>query len=83
MLDGELGVQALDQELGIVGSDVILEEGLMSQQQAKKADQAMVKCEQTPQAQVPLCTAKTRALCSTCCNTRSTFLQTFRKVSIV
>lgn len=62
MLDGEVGVQLLDQELGIVGSNVHSEEGVMSQQQAKKAEQVMVKCEQAPQAQVPLFTAKTRAL---------------------
>ncbi len=62
MLDGELGVQLLDRELGIVGSNVHLEEGRVSQQQAKKAEQVMVKYEQTPQAQVPLFTDRTRAL---------------------
>lgn len=62
MLDGEVGVQLLDQELGVRGSSVHSEEGVMSQQQAKKAEQVMVKCEKAPQAQVPLFTAKTRAL---------------------
>lgn len=60
--EGELDVQELEQELGFVGSDIHLEEGLMSQQQVKKAEQVMVKSEQAPQAQVPLFTAKTRAL---------------------
>ena len=62
LLDGELGVQLLDQELGVVGSNVHLEEVLMFQQQAKKAERVMVNCKQTPQAQLPLFTAKTRAL---------------------